>query len=78
MRRQGGILLKIHCKLERRGENTRTVKEGGGVMGVSVAEGIICRLETKKTTGKKRQALKAEGGEVQRQQKRRKHAEMRA
>lgn len=38
-------------------------------MGVRVAEGTICRLETKKTTGKKRQALKAEGGEAQRRQR---------
>lgn len=78
MRRRGGILLKIHGKLERRGENTRTVKEGGAVTGVRVAEGIVRRLETKKTTGKKRRALEAEGGRCGDDKERRKHAEMRA
>lgn len=71
-------MLKIHGNLERREENTRTVKEGGGVMGFRVAEGIICRLETKKTMGKKRQALKAEGGRCSDDKESRKHAEMRA
>lgn len=47
-------------------------------MGLRVAEGIICRLETKKTTGKKRQALKAEGGRCSDDKEQRKHAEMRA
>lgn len=78
MRRRRGVLLKIHGKLERRGENTRTVKEGGGVMGVWVAKGIICRLETKKATEKRRQALKAEGGTCSDDKEQRKHAEMRA
>lgn len=47
-------------------------------MGVRVAEGTICRLETKKTTGKKRQALKAEGGRCGVDKEQRKHGEMRA